>query len=278
MKNIAVLIRVYDRTEDLKFNLQIINDLWTQNQYDLFVCFNGKEKVHSLDKNIYEQSKVIELDKNEGHLKGNSQLLIEGIKNIDLQRYDYLIILEADTWIMGDSLISKYINKLENSSAIWASTEWVENRYSLGLDFAIIDVPFLSKHYEKLFNFTVQAEMWVAEYIKHLNEDFIFIKELMPVHRPSIIKFIYSADGGRLRVFPNGNMVTHHIENLKGSMKKKKQLADAMYMNNYFTKNTKVSLIIIYIKYVLFNHFLKLLPRSSWFKKKKSTFNNLDFY
>mgnify|MGYP000503452781 CR=1 FL=1 len=43
-KKIAVLIRVYDRTEDLKLNVQIIKDLWNDHEYDIFVCFNGKEK------------------------------------------------------------------------------------------------------------------------------------------------------------------------------------------------------------------------------------------
>lgn len=276
-KKIAVLIRVYDRTNDLKINVQVIKDLWKEHDYDIFVCFNGKEKGYILDKKVHDSTKVIQLDHNAGHLKGNSQLLLEGMKHINLTQYNYLIILEADTWLMGDSLITKYVNLLDNSSSVWASSEWVENRYSVGVDFAIIDSTFISKHYKNLFNFTTDAEMWVAEYMMHVKAPFIFIKELMPVHRPSCIKSIYNADGARLRVFPSGNIVTHHIENLVGNMQKKKLLADAMYQNNYFTQESKSTLIITYYKYMFLNLFLKILPRSGWFKKKKSTFRDSDF-
>ena len=273
MKNIAVLIRVYDRVNDLKYNIQIINDLWKQNNYKIYVSFNGKSDGYKLDKSIYNYSEeVIELDQNAGHLKGNSQLLLEGMEKIDLSNFEYLIILEADTWLMGDSLITKYISKLDSSDNVWASSEWVENRHSIGVDFAIIDANFISKHYKNMFTFKTMAEMWMAEYMMNINTKYIFIKELMPVHRPSLIKSIYNADGGRLRVFPLGNMVTHHIENLSGRMEKKKELADIVYGDNYFINCSKLKLNIFYFLYTLLNITLKFIPKSSWFKDKKRTF------
>ena len=170
MKNVAVLIRVYDRVDDLKYNLQIINDLWKQNNYKIYVSFNGKSNGYELDKSIYKYSEqVIELEQNAGHLEGNSQLLLEGMKTIELSNFDYLIILEADTWLMGDNLIVNYISKLDSSNNIWASSEWVENKYSVGIDFAIIDANFISKHYKNMFTFTTMAEMWMAEYKRKLD-------------------------------------------------------------------------------------------------------------
>ena len=275
MKNVAVLIRVYDRVDDLKYNLQIINDLWKQNNYKIYVSFNGKSNGYELDKSIYKYSEqVIELEQNAGHLEGNSQLLLEGMKNIELSNFDYLIILEADTWLMGDNLIVNYISKLESTSAVWASSEWVGNRYSVGVDFAIIKASFISKHYKNMFTFTTMAEMWIAEYMMNIDVKYLFIDELMPVHRPSLIKSIYNADGGRVRVFPKGNMITHHIENLDDGIKRKKELADIVYGKKYFTKTPNITLYINYYLYLSLQSLLKILPRSSWIKKKKYTFKD----
>lgn len=272
-KNIAVIIRVYDRIEDLKYNVQIINDLWKEHNYKIFIVFNGKSNGYILDSFIENKvEKIITLDENAGHLEGNSQLLLEGMKYINLNLYDNLIILEADTWIMGDKLITKYIDKLNYRNAVWASSEWVENRYSVGVDFAIIDAKFISEHYKNMFKFTTMAEMWMAEYMLSISAKFIFIKELMPVHRPSLIKAIYNADGGRIRVFPFGNMVTHHIENLNGGLEKKKELADIVYKNNYFTNNPILKININHFLYKLLNYSLMFIPKSSWIKNKKRTF------
>lgn len=271
--NIAIILRVYDRIEDLELNIQIINDLWTKHNYKIYIVFNGESNGYKLSDNITTKiEQIIILKENAGHLKGNSQLLLEGMKNIDIKLFDYLIILEADTWLMGDTLVDKYIHKLEQSNAIWASSQWVENRYSVGVDFAIIDAKFISEHYKKMFTFTTMAEMWMAEYMMSINAKFLFIKELMPVHRPSLIKSIYNADGGRLRVFPLANMVTHHIENLNGGMLKKKELADSVYGNNYFTDNS--NLTVKYYLYLILQLVLKIIPRSSWIKKKKYTFKD----
>lgn len=272
-KNIAVIIRVYNRVDDLKYNVQIINDLWKENNYEIYIVFNGKDKGYSLDSSIKEKvAKIITLDKNAGHLEGNSQLLLEGMNNIEIDLFDYLIILEADTWLMGDQLITKYINKMNQLNAVWASNEWVESRHTIGLEFAIIEAKFISKYYKEIFTFTTRAEAWVMEYLMNIGEKYIFIKEIMPVHRPSIIKSIYNADLGRLRVFPLGNMVTHHIETLEGGMERKKELADIVYGHNYFSNHSNNKLNIKYILYSILGLSMKVIPKSSWFKKKKYTF------
>ncbi len=273
MKKVAVLIRVYDRIEDLKYNLQIIKDLWNNNDYDVFVSSNGKSSGYKIDdetsKNIF---KLIELEENAGHLKGNSQLLLEGCKNIPFDNYDYLIILEADTWIMDDSIITKYIKNLDSSQNVWASAEWVESRHSLAVDFAIIKSKFIKEYYSHLFDFTTKAEMWIAENLNEMKKEFTYINEFMPIHRPSAVKSIYNADEGRLRVFPLAKTVTHHIENLEGGMDKKKELANLVSKSNYF-ENKKNSSDLSYYLYILLQFSLRSVPRSSWIKKKKTTFN-----
>jgi hypothetical protein len=282
MHKIAVVIRVYNRVEDLENNIKIINSLWKNNNYDIFIVFNGQSAGYFLTQYIYDNaSKVVNLTNNAGHLKGNSQLLIEGIQNIDnLLNYDFLLILEADTWLMQDDIISKYSNILKDSDAVWASSLWVESKYSLGLDFAIIKTDFILEHYKVLFNFQENPEMWIAEYLMFTNHNHIAIQELMPVHRPSIIKTLYNADQGRLRIFPKAKMLTHHVENLEGGIKSKKELANIMYKNIFFHTSSRVNHNFQYNKYLFFHTLLKYLPRSSWFKKKKKTFNitNLENY
>lgn len=275
MKNVAIIIRVYDRIDDLELNIHIINSLWKYHNYKIYIVFNGKSDGFCLNNSIVENvEKVIELDQNSGHIKGNSQLLLEGISHIQHLPYDYVIILEADTWLMGDDLIERYISLLDNSSAVWASSEWMEKRYSLGIDLAIIDADFIFSHYKELFDFSASAEMWIAEYIMHLNANFIYISEIMPTHRPTAIKSIYNADGGRLRIFPLANMVSHHISSLKNGMTDKKLYADIAYKNNYFTNKNKFSLIIYHYLYIILQLTLKVLPRSSWTKKKTSRFQD----
>jgi hypothetical protein len=108
----------------------------------------------------------------------------------------------------------------------------------------------------------------------NIDAKYIFIEELMPTHRPSLIKSIYNADGGRLRVFPLANIVTHHIENLTNGINEKKKLADIVYKNNYFTNYSKFYLYTKYYLYITLQIVLKYIPRSSWIKKQKYTFKD----
>lgn len=142
MKN-CVLIRVYNRIEDLCCNLRIIRDTWLGNDYDIVVVFNGGNSGYRLPEIVYQLTNhVYVLNNNSGHLSGNSQLLIEGIRNIDFDLYDYIILLEADTWIYTDRIITKYTGKLEASKSVWASARWYDRFYSLATDFAIVKSPF----------------------------------------------------------------------------------------------------------------------------------------
>jgi len=269
---VLIVLRVYDRIDDLVCNIQIIKKLWKKYDYYLVVSFNGSCAGYKLPKEVYELSdNVISIENNAGHLKGNSQLLRTGLDKVVLSDFSYLIILEAFTWVLDDTIISKYIDKLKVNGAVWASAEWTENRYSLGLDFAIINMDFAKAHYNKLFDFGKDAEMWVAEYLIKHKYKFIFINELMPVHRPSIIKSFYNADGGRLRIFPLGNMLTHHIENLNGGLEQKKVLVNLLLDYKFFNIASQCNRYVYY-KYLFLQCILKYIPRSSWYRKKKYTF------
>ncbi len=271
-KKVSVIIRVYDRIEDLEKNLHIIATLWELHDYSVTVVFNGHDAGYKLTDTVKDHAdKIITLEKNAGHLKGNSQLVIEALKQAD-DDSDYTLLLEADTWLMGDGLIDRYINKMEHTETVWASSEWVESRWSLGLDFILLKTPFVRRADPTLFDYETRPEMYVCEKMMENHYPFTYVKELMPVHRPSAIKDIYHADGGRLRLFPRAKMVTHHIENLAGGMAQKLYLADVCYGKPFFTQTPKLQLRLHNLGYRLLELILKIVPRSAWFEKKKLTF------
>ena len=121
MKKICIVLRVYNRIEDIELNLEIIRNTWKKNEYYIIVTCNGKSNDYNLTDKIYQNADfVLEIDNNLGHLKGSSQLLLESIKLIP-DDCKYTILLEADTWIFSDNLIDEYVNKLDSQNAIWAT-------------------------------------------------------------------------------------------------------------------------------------------------------------
>lgn len=268
---ICVLIRVYDRIEDLRYNLEIIKNTWKKYTYDLVVVSNGKDKGYNVTEDIYRKAdKVVVLEKNVGHLKGNSQLLLEGMNSIDVTVYDYLIILEADTWLYSDKLIEKYVGKLSVSSAVWASARWYDRFYSLATDFAIIKSSFLEKHTE-IFDFETYPECKVCNYLIHLGYSYILIKENMNVQLPSYLKRMPFAPKGRFYAYPISQMVTHHIEDIRGGIGAKKKCFNIVACCNYFNE-MNLPCVYIYMAnlYMRLIHLCdKCLLRRSWYSKRK---------
>lgn len=271
MKKICVLIRVYDRIDDLVHNLKIIKDTWKNNCYDIVVVFNGLQCGYKLPQIVNELAdKVLTLSENAGHLKGNSQLLLEGLKHIQLSAYDYVIILEADTWLYTDQLVSKYVGKLGDSDAVWASARWYDRYYSLATDFAIIKSRYLMAN-SSIFDFTTYPECYVCNYLLNNEMKYVWIKENMNVQLPSYIKRFPFASKGRFYSFPASKMVTHHIEHLKYGMRTKKRHFNIVARCNYFMDERR-SLIYLYTMNLCmrFSHLLdRCLLRRSWYSKRQ---------
>lgn len=271
MKNICVLIRVYDRIDDLAYNLKIIRDTWVQNSYSIVVVFNGQQCGYKLPPiiNVLADNILI-LGENAGHLKGNSQLLLEGLKHIQLSVFDYVIILEADTWLYTDQLISKYVGKLEASDAVWASARWYDRFYSLATDFAIIKSSYLKTN-SAIFDFATYPECYVCNYLLNHGQKYIWIHENMNVQLPSYIRKFPFAPMGRFYAFPASKMVTHHIEQLKYGMRTKKRHFNIAAKCNYFVDESH-SMIYLYIMnlYMQFSHLIdRCFLRRSWYSKRK---------
>lgn len=266
MKKITVLIRVYNRLEDLEVCLELIRKNWKRNDYEIIAVSNGRTKGYILNDDIKRKcDKVIELEENAGHLLGNSQLLKEGLKKISLDS-EYVIILEADTWIYDDEVIDRYIKRMEIEKAVWASAEWIKKYWSLALDIAIIKKDFLIKNIN-ILDFSIHPESYVCNYLMGRNEKFLYIKENMPVHRPNMIKGIYNGYGGRIREFPKAKMVTHHIEDLEGGIQTKKSIANKVFNKRYFDIEEKSKFNIKRMEFILL--LIRICPNSSWVRGKK---------
>lgn len=274
---IAVLIRVYDRIEDLKHNLSVIKKTWTENDYYIIIVSNGKSKGYFIDESITSQiDQLVILEKNEGHLSGNSQLLREGAKYIP-ETCEYTLILEADTWLYTDQLISKYIKILSSSKDIvWASADWYDKYIALATDFAIIKTKFIQAN-PLLFNFGKYPECYIANYLRDHNAKYIWIKENMPVHVPSYINrypHIQNKKERRFYIFPKSRTVTHHIEYLSRGMMEKKEFFNILAQIDFFedapVKNKQWRLF----KIRFWKGLTYLLIRRSWYSKKY--YKNLD--
>lgn len=269
---IALLIRVYDRIEDLKYNLQIIRRTWTDNQYYIIVVSNGKNKGYLLpQESIPMIDKLVVLEENAGHRKGNSQLLMEGTKYIP-DDCPFTIILEADTWMYTDRIATKYTKLLDQSEKnVWASADWYDKDYALATDYAIIKTAYLKQN-PFLFNFDIYPESYIANYLRDTGAGFIWITENMPVHIPSYVRigypYIPNIKEKRFYVFPKSKTVTHHIEYLKGNMEQKKRyfniVADLDYFPEIKVKNKNYQRFKMQFWIGLSKCFIK----KSWFKKK----------
>lgn len=268
---IAVLIRVYNRIEDLKYNLQIIRDTWKENDYYIIVVSNGQNKGYNiLEESLPHIDKLIILEDNAGHRKGNSQLLMEGIKYIPLD-CEYTLILEADTWMYEDHIISKYVNILSQSEdTVWASADWYDKNYSLATDFAIIKSNYIRNN-PQIFDFELFPECYVANILRDTNVKFVWITENMPVHVPAyIFGYPYTIKNERrFFIFLKSKIVTHHIEFLKKGMSLKKRHFNIVAGKDYF-EEIKVSCKSWQRFKITFWHNLsRLFLKKSWFRKKE---------
>lgn len=270
-KKIAILIRVYDRIEDLKYNLQIIRKTWTAFDYHIIVVSNGYPKGYRIDvQSTTVIDNLVVLEHNAGHRKGNSQLLLEGIKYIPFD-CDYTIILEADTWMYTDKIVKEYVQFMDGvDDVVWASADWYDKDYAMATDFAIIKSDFIRENLG-LFDFELYPESHIANYLRDAQVDFTWITENMPVHVPSYIpKYPYINDSSQRRfyVFPKSRMVTHHIEFVNGGMEQKKRYFNSVAGVDFFEDQPVANKGWERFKMKFWIGLSKTFIRKSWFQKK----------
>lgn len=270
---IAILIRVYDRLEDLYNNLRIISDTWKDNDYYVLVVSNGKSNGFIVSEEYHRYiDKLIELEDNAGHRKGNSQLLLEGLKEIPNDR-EFTLILEADTWVYGDTTITKYTKLLRKyPSAVWASADWYDKIFGLATDYALIKTSFLKEHPE-IFDFDLFPECHISNVLRDNHKEYIWIKEQMPVHIPSYVfcgyPYVPNIKEKRFYVFPKNKAVTHHIEYLKRGMEQKKEYFNIVSDTDYFKEHPVKWKKWKRFKMKFWINFSHLFIKRSWYSAKR---------
>lgn len=263
-EKICVIIRVYNRIQDLECNLEIIRKTWTQNDYYVIVSCNGEQDGYLMTDKIKSLSdKIVRYEGNSGHLQGNSLLLLQALPYIPSD-CEYTLLLEADTWLFQDLLISKYVEKLRKENAVWASAKWYDRFHSLATDFAIVNTDFLINN-KAVLEFGIYPETYVASYLHSKGASWIYITENMPVFIPSYMKSYPFAPRGRFYVYPFSRMATHHVEHYKDGMQSKKKNFNSL-SNNFFNDNQVMfpSLIRLWMKIMVIVTYLFL--KRSWYQ------------
>jgi hypothetical protein len=233
MKKVCIIIRIYNRVEDLGYCIDIIHDTWKLLDYYIIVVANGSSNGFVVDNNIKDKAdKFVDIKFNAGHYKGNAQLLQEALPQIP-EDCEYTVLLEADTWLYGDIIIKKYIEKLDAAGAVWASSQFFTYALNLATDFAVVKSEFLKSH-PGVIDFEGLAEYHVAHFLKKRGFTFIYMDEIKPVNLPKYIRWFPYAPAGRFNIFPKAKMVTHHTEELSGGMNQKKAYFNAIAGNDYF--------------------------------------------
>ncbi len=266
---VAVLVRVHQRTADLKVCLEAIRNYWKIYDYHVIVISNGVKKGYALSEEIRALAdQVVELEPLE-HIAGSSQLLLEGLSFIP-EKCEYTVLLEADIWIFSDKLVSKYIRLMEAKKAVWASAEWIKKVHSVALDFAIAQTRFLKTN-PGLFRFMKTPECFVCNYLRSHQARYLFISECMPVHFPKFMRLFYKSDTGRKHSFSRAQMVTHHLEHLNGGMEEKKLLANiAAGFKAFDTEQTPSEIRAGRWRLQRLELAMKVMPQSRWVKPQKT--------
>ena len=265
MKNVCVIIRVYNRIQDIEYNLEIIRKTWTENDYYVIVSCNGEKDGYLMTDTIKSLSdKIVKYNGNSGHLQGNSLLLLQALPYIP-SNCEYTLLLEADTWLYEDKLISKYVERLRKANAVWASAKWYDRFHSLATDFAIVNTEFLLNN-KSVLEFGIYPETYVASYLRNVSAVWVYITENMPVFIPSYMRSFPYAPHGRFYVYPFSKMVTHHVEHYECGMQCKKKDFNAL-SNNFFNDNQVryPTLIRIWMKIMVILTFL--FPKRSWYQQ-----------
>lgn len=274
-EKICVIIRVYNRIQDIECNLEIIRKTWTINDYYVIVSCNGEQDGYLMTEKIQSLSdKIVRYNGNSGHLQGNSLLLLQALPYIPSD-CKYTLLLEADTWLYQDKLICKYTEKIKAQKAVWASAKWYDRFHSLATDFAIVDTDFLRKN-KAVLEFGIYPETYVASYIHDKGESWVHIKENTPVQIAGYLNKFPYAPYGRFYVFPFSKMVTHHIEHLSTGIAQKRRDFNAL-SDNFFKEDNVFSPFLITLWMRLIVLASMLLPRRSWigkieFRDEKKTY------
>lgn len=155
---IGILIYNYNRADDVRISLEIIENIWKKSglfsDIKTVHVFNGQEPWYPKK---YLEDDLVKIE-NHGHFQGSSEQVdigVETFKNKYPDR-DFLIVLAADTWSVNPGYNLDLIEKMKSQEKVLATCSWSslpekEGRLDDGIafDYFIFDFRWFVK--EKIF-------------------------------------------------------------------------------------------------------------------------------
>ncbi len=191
--NIAVALYTFNRIDDVKINLEIINDIWKKSGLfeNIYIVhsFNGKKNWYPKK---YLEDKLIRLP-NRGHFFGAADLIESGINYLNETDHpaDYIVTLAADTWLLDPNFIHKIISQMISENKYVAASTWgnpFENdpmRMGISTDFFIVNNNWVKKY--NLF------PLKYDEFYKKYFEVLMFQKKVVYLERVFSLRLFQSA-------------------------------------------------------------------------------------
>jgi hypothetical protein len=186
---VGVLLYTYNRVDDARINLEIIRNVWSQNQLlkDVVVvhAFNGEKQWWPA---IYLEDELLVLE-NKGHFEGAEHLLNKGVECFT-QKYpdiNYVITLASDTWCVVPGYFEKIIREMRSSEKVLAACAWgrkdASDIFSVGMsmDLHILDIQWAVQY--GLFPIRYK------EFLDKYGEIFFYQNEIVYLERVFALRF-----------------------------------------------------------------------------------------
>jgi len=119
---LGYLIYTFDRVWDARIQMEIVRSLWEKvfGKIYLIHAYNGKKSWYP---EKYLEDKLIRQN-NPGHYEGAANLIDAGIRELLKQKFDWLIVSAADTWLIKPKYIQNKIKKMEADDNVFFACPW----------------------------------------------------------------------------------------------------------------------------------------------------------
>lgn len=154
MLKIGFLIYTYDRVDDAKVNMELIQNLWQKtklvDEVKIIHAYNGKKQLYP-EKYLEDRLVVI---KNSGHFQGAAELIDSGIEAFkkNYNYLDYIVVLAADTWLIKTDYLLNVLKEMSQNKLYLAASSWgsAENNSifekGMSVDFFVVDFKWSLKY------------------------------------------------------------------------------------------------------------------------------------
>lgn len=249
MEPTAALIRLYNRPKEAAVNAELLKKFMPRDS-EVFVAYNGEvpdvldfPHVSCLRQVTGGTPQVWKGDGTynyEAHIAGDGETIKTGLELCVEAGYTHVLIVCADTWILGPAFIRRGFELLNDYD--WVSSRWTGD--DLGYDFAFVNARFALKNrvipggrgvesMPRHYGVNI-AEKWLKNRLAEVSARVKVLEEIWPIHpentpgygRLEDWQYVehQAGDWKRRGYFPEVPMVTYHAAKI--GMEEKKRLAN----------------------------------------------------